>query len=166
MKVYGVTGWKDQGKTTLMERLVAHFTGQGLSVSTIKHAHHMFDVDQEGRDSYRHRQAGAQEVLLASRKRFALMHELREEREWELDDLLPKLTAVDLVLIEGYKDSPHRKVELYRTENARGPVALSAPNVRAIAGDASGHGLDLPQFDPDDIAAIAAFILRDAEAVR
>lgn len=148
-----------------MERLVTHFTEAGLSVSTIKHAHHAFDVDQQGRDSYRHRQAGAREVLLASRKRFALMHELRAEREWELDDLLPKLTPVDVVLIEGYKDSPHRKLELYRTPTARGPAALTAPNIRAIAGDAAAHGLDLPQFNPDDIAAIAAFILRDAEDV-
>ena len=164
MRLYGITGWKDQGKTTLVERLVAHFTAAGLTVSTIKHAHHAFDVDQPGRDSHRHREAGATEVLLASRRRFALMHELRAEREWELTDLIPKLTPVDLVLIEGYKDAPHRKLELYRIPNTRGPVALSAPNVRAIAGDATG--LDLPRFDPDDIPAIAEFILSDAEDAR
>ena len=163
MRIYGVVGWKDQGKTTLVERLVSHFSARGLRVSTVKHAHHAFDVDQEGRDSHRHRVAGATEVLLSSRRRFALMHELREEREWEVPDLLARMTPVDLVLIEGYKEAAHRKIELYRRENDRGPVALSVPNVRAIAGDAAAHGLDLPQFSPDDIEAIAAFIDADAE---
>lgn len=158
MKLYGVTGWKDQGKTTLVERLVTHFTAKGLSVSTIKHAHHAFDVDQEGRDSFRHRVAGATEVLLASRKRFALMHELRGEAEWELDQLLEKLSPVDLVLVEGYKDSPHPKLEVFREAKGREPLALSNPSIRAIVGDATGFDVKQPQFDPDDVESIAAFI--------
>ena len=103
MKVFGVTGWKNSGKTGLMERLVAEFSARGFSVSTIKHAHHRFDVDHPGKDSFRHREAGAKEVLLASRNRFALMHELRDDAEPTLEQLLAKLMPVDLVLIEGYK---------------------------------------------------------------
>ena len=103
MKIFGVVGWKNAGKTGLMERLVTEVTGRGFSVSTVKHAHHSFDVDHPGRDSHRHRVAGAREVLLASRTRFALMHELAGEEEPSLSDLLGKLAPVDLVLIEGYK---------------------------------------------------------------
>lgn len=163
MKLYGITGWKDQGKTTLVERLVAHFTAQGLRVSTIKHAHHAFDVDQEGRDSFRHRVAGASEVLLASRKRFALMHELRGEAEWELDQLVKKLAPVDLVLVEGYKNSPHPKLEVFREAKGRAPLALSNSSIRAVIGDTSGFDLTLPQFDLDDIAGITAFIEQELE---
>lgn len=160
MRLYGITGWKDQGKTTLVTRLVTHFTQQGLTVSTIKHAHHVFDVDQPGRDSHKHRQAGAREVLLASRKRFALMHELRDEAEWELDALLPKLSPVDLVLVEGYKDAPHPKIEVYRPGAPHPPLALTNASIRAIAGDPAGHDVAVPVFDLDDTAALAAFILR------
>ena len=103
MRVYGVTGWKNAGKTGLMERLVAEITGRGFSVSTVKHAHHTFEVDHPGKDSHRHRVAGAREVLLASRNRVALMHELRDEEEPKLETLLARLSPVDLVLIEGYK---------------------------------------------------------------
>ncbi len=162
MKVFGVTGWKDQGKTTLVTALVSHLTSQGLTVSTIKHAHHAFDVDQPGRDSYRHRDAGAQEVILASANRFALMHELRDAAEWELDQLLTKLAPADLVLIEGYKNAAHPKVEVYREDKGRPPLALTHPTIRAVAGTAGGHDLAVPVFDLDDIAAIAAFVLREA----
>ena len=110
MKVWGVTGWKNSGKTGLMERLVAEFTSRGLTVSTVKHAHHVFDVDHKGKDSYRHREAGAQEVLLSSRKRWALMHEHRGAEEATLDELLAKLSPVDLVLVEGFKLARHPKV--------------------------------------------------------
>ncbi|MBT8418520.1 MAG: molybdopterin-guanine dinucleotide biosynthesis protein B, partial [Silicimonas sp.] len=116
MKVWGVVGWKNSGKTGLMERLVIEFVARGLRVSTVKHAHHGFDVDHPGKDSYRHREAGATEVLLASRKRFALMHEHRGEAEPELEDMLAKLAPVDLVLVEGYKRDRHPKVESHRSE--------------------------------------------------
>lgn len=160
MKVYGVTGWKNAGKTTLMERLVAEIAGRGVTVSTVKHAHHATDVDQPGRDSYRHRQAGATEVLLASPNRWALMHELRDKAEWELEELLEKLSPVDLVLVEGYKRAPHPKVEAWRAVSQRAPLAGRFPNIRAIAADSSVE-TDLPVLDLDDTAAIADFILED-----
>ena len=160
MKIYGVTGWKNAGKTTLMERLVAEVAARGLTISTIKHAHHNTDVDQPGRDSFRHREAGATEVLLASPNRGALMHELRGAPEWELDDLLPKLSPVDLVLIEGYKHASHPKIEAWRAENGRPPLAPRFPTIRAIA--ASGPvETDLPVLDLDDTAQNADVILAE-----
>lgn len=158
MKLYGVVGWKNAGKTGLMERLVREIAGRGLSVSTVKHAHHTFDVDHAGKDSYRHRQAGATEVLLASRNRFALMHELRGENEPVLNDLLPRLAPVDLVLIEGYKRDSHPKVEAHRAETGNPLIAPGDPTVRAVASDVP-LDLDRPVFDLDDTQAIADFIL-------
>ncbi len=109
MKIFGIVGWKNTGKTGLMERLVSEVSSRGISVSTVKHAHHRFDVDHKGKDSYRHREAGAREVLLSSRTRWALMHEVREEAEPTLDELLAHLAPVDLVLVEGYKRNAHAK---------------------------------------------------------
>ncbi|MDF1716613.1 MAG: molybdopterin-guanine dinucleotide biosynthesis protein B [Antarcticimicrobium sp.] len=161
MRVYGVTGWKNAGKTGLMERLVSEISGRGVSVSTVKHAHHDTDVDQPGRDSHRHRAAGAREVLLASPRRWALMHELRGQDEPPLDDLLARLSPVDLVLIEGYKRAPHRKVEAHRRATGRPPLATRNETIRAIAADAPLPGAALPVFDLDDTGAIADFILRE-----
>lgn len=160
MKIYGVTGWKNAGKTGLMERLVAEITARGLRVSTIKHAHHSFDVDQPGRDSYRHRAAGAEEVLLASQYRVALMQELRGAPEPSLDSLLARLNPVDLVLIEGYKREPHPKIEAFRAVNDHPLIATDDPSIRALAADCP-LDIDRPVFDLNDTAAIAAFILRD-----
>lgn len=160
MKLYGVVGWKNAGKTGLMERLVTEICGRGLSVSTVKHAHHVFDVDQPGKDSHRHRQAGATEVLLASRKRFALMHELREEDEPTLEALLAKLSPVDLVLVEGYKRDAHPKIEAFRAETGNPLIATEDPSIRAVASDAP-LTLDRPVFDLDDTVAIADFILAE-----
>lgn len=164
MKIYGVTGWKNQGKTTLLERLVAHLTGRGLSVSTIKHAHHNVDIDQPGRDSHRHRQAGAGEVVLASANRVAFMHELRGAPEWTLDEILRRMLPVDMVLIEGFKSGGHPKLEIYRAaaSDGRAPLAAEFPCVRAIVGDPGAQPTGLPVFDPEDIPAIADFVLRDA----
>jgi molybdopterin-guanine dinucleotide biosynthesis protein MobB len=158
MRIYGVVGWKNAGKTGLMERLVTELTGRRLSVSTVKHAHHSFDVDHEGKDSYRHRQAGATEVLLASRNRFALMHELRNEDEPPLETLLGKLAPVDLVLVEGYKRDTHPKVEAHRSVTGNPLIAPGDETVRAVASDAP-LDLDRPVFDLDDTRAIADFIL-------
>jgi molybdopterin-guanine dinucleotide biosynthesis protein MobB len=119
MKIFGVAGWKNSGKTGLMERLVAEICARGITVSTIKHAHHAFDVDQPGKDSHRHRVAGAREVLLASGKRWALMHELRDVPEPPLADLIAHLSPVDLVLIEGYKRADHPKIEAHRAETGK-----------------------------------------------
>ena len=158
MKVWGVVGWKNSGKTGLMERLVTEFVSRGLTVSTLKHAHHVFDVDHPGKDSHRHREAGATEVLLSSRKRWALMHELRDEEELPLADLLAKLSPVDLVLVEGYKRDHHPKVEAHRAETRNPLIAPDDPTVRAIASDSGATADGRPTFDLNDTKAIAEFI--------
>jgi molybdopterin-guanine dinucleotide biosynthesis adapter protein len=158
MKIYGVTGWKNAGKTGLMERLVSEITMRGYSVSTIKHAHHAFDVDQIGTDSYRHRAAGAREVLLASRHRVALMQELRDAPEPPLIELLARITPVDLVLIEGYKREPHPKIEAYRASAGHTLIAPNDPYINAVASDVP-LDLDRPVFDLDDTGVIADFVL-------
>jgi len=158
MRLYGVTGWKNAGKTGLMERLVAEMVARGLRVSTVKHAHHSFDVDHPGRDSYRHRQAGAGEVLLASRHRVALMRELRGAAEPALADLLVMLAPCDLVLIEGYKRDRHPKIEAFRAETGNALIAPGDPTIRAVASDVA-LTLDRPVFDLNDTRAIADFIL-------
>lgn len=157
MKIYGVTGWKNAGKTGLMERLVTEFTARGLRVSTIKHSHHSADVDRAGTDSHRHRQAGAQEVVLASSVRVAIMQELRGAPEPPLSELLARLNPVDLVLIEGYKREPHPKVEAYRAEAGNDLIAPGDPSIQAVASDVA-LDLDRPVFDLNDTAAIADFI--------
>lgn len=160
MKLYGVVGWKNAGKTGLMERLVTEITGRGHSVSTVKHAHHSFDVDHPGKDSYRHRAAGASEVLLASRNRIALMQELREADEPDLATLLTRLSPVELVLVEGYKRDAHPKVEAHRAETGNPLIAPDDPTVRAVASDVP-LDLDRPTFDLNDTSAIADFILAE-----
>ena len=160
MRLYGVVGWKNAGKTGLVERLVTEITSRGFTVSTIKHAHHTFDVDRPGKDSYRHRHAGATEVLLSSTKRFALMHELRGSEEPSLADLLARLSPVDLVLIEGYKRDVHPKVEAFRAETGNPLIALEDGTVKAVAAD-TPLDLDRPVFDLNDTVSIAEFILAE-----
>ncbi|MEZ8014191.1 MAG: molybdopterin-guanine dinucleotide biosynthesis protein B [Ascidiaceihabitans sp.] len=165
MRVYGVVGWKNAGKTGLMERLVTEISGRGFSVSTVKHAHHTFDVDHEGKDSYRHRIAGAREVLLASRNRFALMHEMRGDDEPTLSELLEKLAPVDLVLIEGYKRDAHSKIEAFRAETNNPLIATDDLTIRAVASD-TPMPLDRPVFDLDDTVAVADFILSEVGLIK
>lgn len=160
MRVYGVTGWKNSGKTTLMERLVGEITGRGFSVSTLKHAHHGFDVDQPGKDSHRHRLAGARQVLVASGARWALMTELGGGAEPPLAALLGRLDPVDLVLVEGYKRDGHPKIEVRRAETAQDLLAPGDPTIEAVASDGPLPGLSVPVLDLDDVAGIASFILR------
>jgi molybdopterin-guanine dinucleotide biosynthesis protein B len=160
MKVYGVTGWKNSGKTGLMERLVGNMKGRGFSVSTIKHAHHSFDVDHPGKDSHRHRVAGAQEVLLASSLRFALMHEIGDGQEPSLAELMTKLAPVDIVLIEGYKTDLHPKIEVHRSQTGQPLIAPNDATIRAIASNAD-ITLDRPVFDLDDTRSISEFILAE-----
>ncbi len=162
MKIFGVTGWKNSGKTGLMERLITEFTARGLSVSSIKHAHHSFDIDHPGRDSYRHRDAGARQVLLASRNRWALMHELRDEDEPSLGDLLKQLSPVDLVLIEGYKRDRHPKIEAHRKETGQPLIAPEDETIVAVASDTS-VSVDRPVLDLNDTASIANFIAQHLE---
>ncbi|MCB4454726.1 molybdopterin-guanine dinucleotide biosynthesis protein B [Leisingera sp. McT4-56] len=157
MKIYGVTGWKNNGKTGLMERLVAEFCARGFSVSTIKHAHHATDVDQPGTDSHRHRQAGASEVVLASAGRVAIMQELRGAAEPPLAELLARLNPVDLVLVEGFKREPHPKIEAFRQAAGTELIALRDPSIRAVASDTPLE-LDRPVFDLNDTSAIADYI--------
>lgn len=161
MRIYGVTGWKNTGKTGLMERLVAEITGRGFTVSTLKHAHHATDVDHPGRDSYRHREAGAGEVIVASPNRWAVMHELRGAPEPTMAELLAKFSPVDLILIEGYKRESHPKVECHRAEAGRPLMAPENATIRAVASDSAHEGLTVPLFHLDDTAAIADFILRE-----
>jgi molybdopterin-guanine dinucleotide biosynthesis protein MobB len=158
VRIYGVVGWKNAGKTGLMERLVTEITGRGFTVSTVKHAHHSFDVDHVGKDSYRHREAGASQVLLASRNRIALMHELRGAPEPPLEALLAQLAPVDLVLVEGYKRDAHPKVEAHRAVTDNPLIAPDDPTIRAVASD-TPLTLDRPVFDLDDTQTIADFIL-------
>ena len=162
MKIFGVTGWKNSGKTGLMERLITEFTARGLTVSSIKHAHHSFDIDHPGRDSYRHRDAGARQVVLASRNRWALMHELRDEDEPSLGDLLKQLSPVDLVLIEGYKRDRHPKIEAHRKETGQPLIAPEDETIVAVASDTS-VAIDRPVLDLNDTAAIANFIAQYLE---
>ncbi|PIE07422.1 MAG: bifunctional molybdopterin-guanine dinucleotide biosynthesis protein MobB/molybdopterin molybdotransferase MoeA [Rhodobacterales bacterium] len=161
MKIYGVVGWKNAGKTGLMERLVAEIAGRGLRVSTVKHAHHAFDLDRPGKDSHRHRDAGASEVLLASYKRWALLHELGEAEEPPMEALLAKLAPCDIVLVEGYKRDSHAKIEVFRAETGHALIQPGDPTVRAIATDTPLDGLPVPLFDLDDTRAIADFILAE-----
>lgn len=158
MRIFGVVGWKNTGKTGLVTRLVAHLTGEGFRVSTVKHAHHTFDVDHEGRDSYRHREAGASQVLIASRERVALMEELRDAPEPSLDDLLKRLAPADLVIIEGYKGEGHPKIETHRGEAGKDLIAPGDPTICAVASDVAFSDLNIPVFDLDDTAAIAGFV--------
>ena len=160
-RVLGITGWKNSGKTTLTEKLVAELVGRGFNVSTVKHAHHDFDIDKEGADSFRHRAAGASEVAIVSGRRWALMHELRNaEREPPLEDILARLAPCDLVIVEGYKREAHPKIEARRL-GARdtSPLAPGDPTIVAIAADHPVPGETLPVFALDDVETIADFAL-------
>lgn len=159
-RVFGISGWKNSGKTGLTERLVAELTRRGHRISTIKHAHHDFDIDKPGADSFRHREAGASEVAIVSGTRFAIMHELREEPEPSLADILTRLAPCDLVLIEGFKREPIPKIEARRLEaKSREPLAASDPHIVAIAADHPVADTALPVFDLDDTSGIADFII-------
>jgi molybdopterin-guanine dinucleotide biosynthesis protein MobB len=157
-KVLGVVGWKNSGKTTLVEALLRELTGRGYRVSTIKHAHHAFDIDKPGKDSFRHRDAGAHEVLIASGARWALLHELRNEKEPPLDELLAHIAPCDLVIVEGFKTHAHPKIEVMRDKRPEGLIADREPDVLAIATTApelAGPHRTLPL---NDARAIADFI--------
>ena len=135
MKVIGLAGWSGAGKTTLLAKLIPELAGRGLCVSTIKHAHHAFDVDTPGKDSWMHRQAGAHEVLVSSANRFALMHELRGAPEWTLTQLLAKLSPCDLVIVEGFKRCGHPKIEVHRAANGKPFLWPDDPDIRGLASD-------------------------------
>jgi molybdopterin-guanine dinucleotide biosynthesis protein B len=157
--VFGVTGWKNSGKTTLVTKLVREFVARGFRVSTVKHAHHDFDIDKPATDSFRHREAGASEVLIVSGNRWALMHELRGGAEPPLEAALLRLSPCDLILVEGYKREAHPKIEVRRrSARAQEPLAPGDPSVLAVAADHATDAGALPLFALDDVAAIADFI--------
>lgn len=158
MKVFGIAGYSGSGKTTLLEKLIPQLTGRGLKVSVIKHAHHGFDIDRPGKDSYRHREAGASEVLLSCNERWALMHERRADSDVTLNELLDRLAPCDLVLIEGFKQEPVPKLEVYRPENGKPPLFPERDDIVAVATDAE-IVTTLPKLPLNDMAAIASFII-------
>jgi molybdopterin-guanine dinucleotide biosynthesis adapter protein len=160
MRIFGLAGWSGSGKTTLMTALIPEFVGRGITVSTIKHAHHAFDIDQPGKDSWRHREAGASEVMIVSQRRWALMHELRDELEPTFETLLLRITPVDLLLIEGFKRHPHPKIEVYRPSLGKPALHPDDPFVVAVASDERLGELNLPWLPLDRPAVIAEFILR------
>ena len=159
MKIFGIAGWSGSGKTTLLEKLIPQFTARGLKVSVIKHAHHGFDIDRPGKDSYRHREAGASEVLLSCNDRWALMRERRDESEVTLDELLARLAPCDLVLIEGFKQEPVPKLEVYRPENGKPPLFPERSDIVAVASDVA-LVTSLPRLALDDVAGIAEFVMK------
>ena len=165
MKVIGLAGWSGAGKTTLLTRVIPHFLNEGLRVSVVKHAHHSFDVDVPGKDSWVHRQSGAEEVLVSSGKRWALMHELRGRSEPRLPELLKKMSRVDLVVVEGFKSEPHRKIEVHRLANGKALIFPDDPAIAGIATDASIETA-LPVAHLDDIPAIAAMMQSSAVSVQ
>jgi molybdopterin-guanine dinucleotide biosynthesis adapter protein len=159
--VFGVTGWKNSGKTTLVVKLVAEFTRRSWRVSTVKHAHHAFDIDVPGTDSFRHREAGASEVMIVSGHRWALMHELGGETEPPLTEALARLSPCDLILVEGYKREGHPKIEARRREAKHSePLAPRDPSIVAVAADHAAETGGLPAFALDDVQGIADFIVR------
>jgi molybdopterin-guanine dinucleotide biosynthesis protein B len=158
MRIFGLAGWSGSGKTTLLAALIPELAARGLSVSTIKHAHHDFDIDRPGKDSWRHRQAGAREVMVASARRWALMHELRGDAEPSLDELVTRLGPVDVVIVEGFKRHPHPKLEVHRPSLGKPLLYLDDPHIVAIASD-EPFAAPLPLLSLADPAAIAGFML-------
>ena len=165
MRIIGIAGWSGTGKTTLLTKVIPLLVGRGLKVSTLKHAHHGFDVDQPGKDSHAHRLAGATEVLISSARRWALMHEVREGREASLYELLQKMSPVDLVVVEGFKAALHPKIEVYRREVGKPPFHPDNPNVVGIASDTPFPQANRPVVPIDDIARVADLMVDKAEPV-
>ena len=161
MKIFGIAGWSGSGKTTLIEKLIPELTGRGLRVSVIKHAHHGFDLDRPGKDSYRHREAGATEVMITSGSRWALLHETRNEPEPTLAAYLSRFSDCDLVLVEGFKNEPIPKLEVHRAANGKPPIFPENQQVVAVATDTL-IDTTLPIFGLDDAAAMAALVVERA----
>ena len=164
-KVFGFAGWSGAGKTTLIRQVIARLVGQGLRVSTLKHAHHDFDIDQPGKDSWEHRHAGATEVLVVSDTRWALMHELRGAPEPDLAELLAKLSAAEIVLVEGFKRSAIPKIEVFRSGNEKAPLHPGDPTIIAVAADIAFPDAGRPVLPLDDVAAISDFVRAHARAL-
>jgi molybdopterin-guanine dinucleotide biosynthesis protein B len=162
MRIIGLAGWSGSGKTTLLTKVIPRIVARGVKVSTVKHAHHSFDMDRPGKDSHSHRIAGATEVLVGSANRWALVHELRGEAEPTLPALLRKASPVDLVLVEGYKGETHPKLEVYRAANGKPLLHPGDPAIVAVASDTPLSGVRIPVLDLNDIEGITDILLRHA----
>jgi molybdopterin-guanine dinucleotide biosynthesis adapter protein len=165
MRIIGLAGWSGSGKTTLITKLIPCLIARGVKVSTLKHAHHGFDLDQPGKDSFFHRAAGATEVIISSARRWAILHELREETEWDLGALVAKMSPVDLVLVEGFKRDRFPKLEVHRAANSKPLIHPEDPQIVAIASDIPLPGAKIPVIDLNDIEAIADLLLQRAVSV-
>ncbi|MEA2755976.1 MAG: molybdopterin-guanine dinucleotide biosynthesis adapter protein [Aliidongia sp.] len=170
MRLFGLAAWSGSGKTTLLARLLPELIGRGLSVSTVKHAHHEFDLDQPGKDSFRHREAGATEVMITSARRWAVQHELRGEAEPALEDLVARMSPVDLLLVEGFKRHAHPKLEVLRASLGKEPLYPSDPLIRAIYAVERLPAplcatIRLPIYDESDIAGLADLIIAEAAPI-
>jgi molybdopterin-guanine dinucleotide biosynthesis protein B len=165
MRMIGLAGWSGSGKTTLITKVIPCLRARGVTVSTLKHAHHGFDLDQPGKDSFFHRAAGATEVIISSAKRWAILHELREDSEWDLPDLVAKMSPVDLVLVEGYKRDAFPKLEVHRAANGKSLIHPEDPYVIAIAADIALPTAKVPVIDLNDIESIADLLLKYAVPV-
>ncbi len=166
MKVMGIVGWSGSGKTSLLVEVLPILIERGLKVSTMKHAHHRFDVDKPGKDSFRHREAGASEVLVVTSSRWVLMHESRDEAEPSIESLIERMTPVDLLLIEGFKTHQHPKLEIHRESEGQPLLCPDDPGIVAVASDCPLPGLKVLRLDLNDVEAIADFILAHAGLIR
>ena len=161
MKIFAITGHKNTGKTNLMERVLKEIVSRGITVSTVKHAHHDTDIDHPGRDSYRHRQAGASQVVLSTKNRWAIMTELRGSPEAKLENIIKSMNPVQLILIEGYKDNLYSKIETFRQEINKPLLARSNGTIKAVASDTSIQDLKVPNFNLNDTKKITNFLLQE-----
>ncbi len=160
MNIIGISGWSGNGKTTLLTRLIPALKVRGIKVSTIKHAHHKFDIDVPGKDSYRHREAGAEEVLISSSNRWALMHENHDKEEVHLDDLIARMAPVDILLVEGFKSESFPKIEVWRQESGTEPRVASDDSIVALATPDLTYVAPVPILNLNDENAIADFIVQ------
>jgi molybdopterin-guanine dinucleotide biosynthesis adapter protein len=165
MRIIGLAGWSGSGKTTLITKLIPCLLARGLRVSTLKHAHHGFDLDKPGKDSFVHRVAGATEVIISSAKRWAILHELRDEPEWDMADLVAKMSPVDLVLVEGFKRDDFPKLEIHRAANGKPLLHPEDPHIVAVACDTALPNVKIPVVDLNNIDAIADLLLKHAVAI-
>jgi molybdopterin-guanine dinucleotide biosynthesis protein B len=166
MRIIGLAGWSGSGKTTLISKVIPCLLARGVTVSTLKHAHHGFDLDKPGKDSFIHRTSGATEVIISSAKRWAILHELRDEPEWNMADLVAKMSPVDLVLVEGFKRDNFPKLEIHRAENGKPLLQGEDPGIVAIATDTALPQATVPVVDLNDIEAIADLLLKHAVPIK
>jgi molybdopterin-guanine dinucleotide biosynthesis protein B len=162
-RIIGLAGWSGAGKTTLLVKAIPLIVGRGMRVATLKHAHHAFDVDQPGKDSFLHRQAGASEVIISSARRWAQIHEIGDGAEATLAELLQKVSAVDLVIVEGFKRDPHAKIEVFRAANGRPPLHPDDPRILGVASDRPFPQASIPVVDLDDVAGVCDLLIASAE---